>query len=295
MSDFDASPGGTPEPFDEAPSAAATQTLSPSVRRLIKQYGLDAAGIRGSGPGGRIRVADVMAVLGGRAAPQSEAEQEATGTHYAGAKPADGSVEASLSSVQTARSFARHHPATTFFECDMSRVETHRKRTSGHAAAAPITAYFAFALLRALADCGSREALERKDLAVIMPRPDGAARSVLLERPRELSFDAIGARLQDGKPDDTPDEAAWLIHHHGLTGSLLAMPTPLGERQQFSLGIGKTRRIVAIKNVDGTEAPRAVMQCYLSLSFHPDEVDLQQANRVLGRCVETLESWPLDA
>lgn len=294
MSDFDSSGGDAPEIHGDAARRDDAHSLSPAVRRLIKQYGLDAAAIQGSGPGGRIRVADVMAVLGGRAAAPSETDKEDTGTHYAAETPTGDSLEASLSSVQTARSFARHHPATTVFECDLTNVSAHRKRMSDNGQPPPATAYYAFALLRALADLGDGGAPESAELGVVMPAADGSAKTVLLERPLELSFDALGTRLRDGEPDESADEATWLIHHHGLTGSLVAMPTPLGERQQFSLGVGKTRRIVAIKSVGGAEAPRAVTQCYLSLSFHPDEIDLRQANRLLGRCVETLESWPVD-
>ena len=40
--------------------------MSPAVRRLVKQYDLDVTTIRGTGPAGRVRVTDVMAVLGNR-------------------------------------------------------------------------------------------------------------------------------------------------------------------------------------------------------------------------------------
>ena len=41
-------------------------TLSPAVRRLVRQFDLDITGIHGTGPSGRIRVGDVMGLLGGR-------------------------------------------------------------------------------------------------------------------------------------------------------------------------------------------------------------------------------------
>ena len=52
-----------------APADAATNssdTLSPAVRRLVRQFDLDITGIHGTGPSGRIRVSDVMGLLGGR-------------------------------------------------------------------------------------------------------------------------------------------------------------------------------------------------------------------------------------
>jgi pyruvate/2-oxoglutarate dehydrogenase complex dihydrolipoamide acyltransferase (E2) component len=41
-------------------------TLSPAVRRLVRQFDLDITGVQGSGPEGRIRVGDVMGLLTGR-------------------------------------------------------------------------------------------------------------------------------------------------------------------------------------------------------------------------------------
>ena len=65
----------SPAPSDDASrsnEAAITidpaDTLSPAVRRLVRQYDLDITGIHGTGPEGRIRVGDVISVLGPRAA-----------------------------------------------------------------------------------------------------------------------------------------------------------------------------------------------------------------------------------
>ena len=69
-------------------------TLSPAVRRLVRQYDLDITGIHGTGPAGRIRVGDVIGMLGGRdgAGRAGDARGEETvvearlaGTPYRGA------------------------------------------------------------------------------------------------------------------------------------------------------------------------------------------------------------------
>ena len=278
------------EDRDDAPS------LSPSVRRLVKQYDLDVSTIPGSGPAGRIRVADVMAMLGGSATtPTRGATDEGGAAAYTSESEPEDSLDASLSSVQTVRFFARHHPATTLFECDLTNVLAHQNRMRESGLRPTPTAYYAFALLRALTESGDdRETQGRGDLGVVIPRSDGGTATALLEKPLELSFEALNAQLLDPQTDEMAEEATWLIHHHGLGGSIAAMPTPLGERQQLSLGIGKPRRVVAIKSVSGVESPRAATQCYLSLSFHPDEFELHRANRLLARCVELLETWPTD-
>jgi pyruvate/2-oxoglutarate dehydrogenase complex dihydrolipoamide acyltransferase (E2) component len=41
------------------------------VRRLVRQYELDITGIHGTGPSGRIRVGDLMGLLGGRTEPNN--------------------------------------------------------------------------------------------------------------------------------------------------------------------------------------------------------------------------------
>ena len=53
-----------PASVEAAPSPS--DTLSPAVRRLVRQFDLDITGIHGTGPAGRIRVGDVMGLLGGR-------------------------------------------------------------------------------------------------------------------------------------------------------------------------------------------------------------------------------------
>jgi pyruvate/2-oxoglutarate dehydrogenase complex dihydrolipoamide acyltransferase (E2) component len=83
-----------------------------------------------------------------------------------------------------------------------------------------------------------------------------------------------------------------LIHHYGLSGSVLATPTPLGANHAASLGIGRVRREVVVKNVDGDEVPRITAVCYVTLTFRPERVALHRANRFLAQLVRVLEQWP---
>src|SRR5690606_36163405 len=54
----------TPQAQDA--SESRDDGLSPSVRRLVRQYDLDVTRIQGTGPQGRIRIADVVALIGTR-------------------------------------------------------------------------------------------------------------------------------------------------------------------------------------------------------------------------------------
>ncbi|WP_349369279.1 dihydrolipoamide acetyltransferase family protein [Salinarimonas sp.] len=67
----------SPAPPSPAPAPAAGRPrASPAARRLAEAQGVDLAGLRGSGPGGAIALADVESALSGPAAP---APRRATG------------------------------------------------------------------------------------------------------------------------------------------------------------------------------------------------------------------------
>src|SRR5256884_644748 len=59
----------------ERRGGAAAGELSPAVSRLLRERGLDAAAIRGTGPGGRVTVEDVL--RGGTAEPREPVAPEA--------------------------------------------------------------------------------------------------------------------------------------------------------------------------------------------------------------------------
>ncbi|MDS4068880.1 MAG: 2-oxoglutarate dehydrogenase complex dihydrolipoyllysine-residue succinyltransferase, partial [Candidatus Competibacter sp.] len=61
-----AAPAASPMPAVPATVAADSEGLSPAVRRLAAEHGLDIARIPGSGRGGRVTKADVLAFLEGR-------------------------------------------------------------------------------------------------------------------------------------------------------------------------------------------------------------------------------------
>ncbi len=74
----------------EAPPAAPAQgaALSPAVRRLVDEYGLDTAQIEGTGPDGRILKEDVLRYFEQQATPELEPEPAPAATQPAAAEPA---------------------------------------------------------------------------------------------------------------------------------------------------------------------------------------------------------------
>ena len=119
-----AAPARRPEPVaasDPAP-ARGTAALSPAVRRLLAERGLDASDVAGSGPGGRITVEDVL-----RADPAGTAA--AAPAAAAVAAPPEGVRRVPHTAVR--KRIAEHmvqsllHTAphvTTVFEADLTAV-----------------------------------------------------------------------------------------------------------------------------------------------------------------------------
>ncbi|HET6222535.1 MAG TPA: 2-oxoglutarate dehydrogenase complex dihydrolipoyllysine-residue succinyltransferase [Dongiaceae bacterium] len=90
----DAQPGAVePQPKEAPksapqPAAAAAQALSPAVRKLIEESGLDTAGIPASGKDGRLTKGDVLAVLEARGKTTIGAPPAAPASAPASAPPA---------------------------------------------------------------------------------------------------------------------------------------------------------------------------------------------------------------
>ncbi len=281
-------------------------TLSPAVRRLVRQYDLDITGIHGTGPAGRIRVGDVIGMLGGRtetsldrlvasspgvAVDDDEPEQAAIAPPPSAAAvpyPPPGASDAG----QPATSLT-----STVFECDLSKVIAHRKRARQSGNELSLTSYYVTACAEALKAvpevCSTGPA---GVLGVAVATTTGETRNVVIE----VSGDVTGALNEQlatidrtlRAPTARADETALWIHHYGPSGSLLAMPTPIAHGHAASLGIGALRRQIVLRMTDGEEAPRVAAVCYLSLSFLPGSVTLERANGFLARLVSTLEQWP---
>lgn len=88
----------TPEPADATSTATEAATgLSPAVRRIVAEHGLDVTALQGSGPGGRITKADALAAATEAAgAKRADQTKPTTGveTTATAAKPAVAGAEA---------------------------------------------------------------------------------------------------------------------------------------------------------------------------------------------------------
>jgi 2-oxoglutarate dehydrogenase E2 component (dihydrolipoamide succinyltransferase) len=296
-------------------SAAAAGQLSPAVRRLLAEHGLEPAAITASGPGGRITVEDV--VRAAQAAPAAARARTAAESAPAG----PGGTSRRVPHTAVRKRIAEHmvqsllHSAphvTSVFEADLSAVLRDRalRREDFARRGAPLTlsAYFvqaAVAAIRVVPEANSRwteTALEIYDsihigvatavegTGLVVPVLHDAQSRDLFDTARGL--DELVRRAREGKlsPADVRG-GTFTISNHGVSGSLLATPIIINQPQAAILGVGKLeKRPVVVE--EGDEQKIVVRpRCYVTLTLDHRVMDGHQANRFLQSFVESLNQW----
>ena len=291
-------------PSPEAPAAAAE--LTPAVRRLLAEHGLEASSIHGSGKGGRITVQDVEAHIAGRDGPPK-------------AGPAAGSSRRVPHSAMR-RSIAQHMVqsvavaphVTAVFEADLSAIVAHRETNRGafeaEGANLTYTAYFvraSVAALQAVPEVNSRwhddalELFEDCNIGVATALPQGGLIVPVIHRAQTLDLLATTKRLQDltqrarsgGLNPSDVQQGTFSISNHGVSGSLVASPIIIPQPQSAILGVGKMERRPVARERNGKEAVEVRAMCYVTLTIDHRALDGFQANAFLTRWVQEIERW----
>ena len=311
-----------------SPSAVQSETrapapaggLSPAVRRLLSERGLDPSAVRGSGRAGRITVEDVL-----RTAPGSAPERRRQAP--ASVAPPGAAADALSRSHRVPHTAVRKRIAdhmvqsllhtaphvTTVFEADMTAVLTDRARQRDEFArrGAPLTltAYFvqaAVAAIRAVPEANSRwtdTALEIYDsihvgvatavegVGLVVPVLHDADARDLFDTARGLDELVTRARAGNLSPADVRG-GTFTISNHGVSGSLLAAPIIINQPQAAILGVGKLeKRPVVVE--EGDEQKIVVRpRCYVTLTLDHRVMDGHQANHFLQVFVQKLSGWP---
>lgn len=257
---------------DETPDRIGDD-LSPSVRRLVRQYQLDVTGIHGSGPAGRIRVGDVMALVGGR-------DETATDQADRPTVRADDRVSAAALTSPAGL-------ATVVYECDVSRVLLHQKRAADAGTPVRLSRYFVAAAAKALAAVPEvNGGAEHIDMAV----SDAATGENFVRDAGRLSQGELDRALEATSEDTSAQPPpTFVLRLHA--GGVFAFPTAPRGDAFAALGVGKIKRVVAVKTVNGEDTPRITAQCYLGLSFVPERLEERCVNEFLGICVREIESY----
>jgi len=287
--------GATPLPQ----AAGRSAPPSPAVRRLLAERGLEAADVRGSGPGGRLTVDDVLGHDTGAA--RTTSATPATPAEPVGARVPHTAMRRRIAErmVESVRT-APH--VTTLFEADLGAVLAHRERHRAdfEARGAPLTltAYFlaaCVAALRAVPEANARwtdDALVMNEAMHIGVATALEDRGLVVPVVRDVqALDLFGiasalgglvarARADTLAPADVRG-GTFTISNHGVSGSLLAAPIIINPPQSAILGVGRLERRAVVVNEAGVERIVARPRCYITLTIDHRVMDGHRANRFL--------------
>jgi 2-oxoglutarate dehydrogenase E2 component (dihydrolipoamide succinyltransferase) len=283
-----------------------TLELSPAVRKLLKEHGLEAAQVTGTGKGGRITADDVTKFVESNKTPSTPRE-----------KSRDSDIPShKVKHSQMRRSIAQHMVqsvataphVTSVFDADLSAVVKHREANKDEfakrGAKLTYTAYFVKAsveALKAVPEVNSRwhdDALEIFDdinIGVATALGSGGLIVPVITKAQDLDLYGIAERLQDLTdrarnekldPKDVQD-GTFTISNHGVSGSLIAAPIIINQPQSAILGVGKRERGGVGKSDAAAEGDVKPM-CYVTLTIDHRVLDGFQANQFLTSWVEAL-------
>jgi 2-oxoisovalerate dehydrogenase E2 component (dihydrolipoyl transacylase) len=297
----------TPAPSSENGGTDRAR-LSPAVRKLAAEHGIDATALRGSGMGGRVTRDDVLAAVegGGAAAPAPTAPRAA---------PADGAREevVKLGSMRRAiaehmvRSLATSPHAWTLQEVDVTNLVRYREAEkegfrARHGAALtylPFVVQIVCDAIRQfpwLNSTWSDEGVVLKhyiNMGIAVSIPDGLIVPVLKDADQLGFTDLVSsindlvtrARSKQLKPDDVQG-GTFTLNNTGATGSVASQPII----NQPQAAILTTESIVKRPVVIGDGiAVRDMMN--LCLSFDHRIIDGMMAGQFLSTIKKRLEQW----
>jgi len=302
-------PAAVPAVASAQPAAVTgPQRLSPAVRRLIEEHGLDVSAIAGTGRDGRITKADVLARLEASASPVQTASAPAPGAPAPGNRTERREPMSRLRRRIAERLVEAQHTAailTTFNEIDMHAVialrARHKERFERrHGVRLGFMSFFARAAVQALErfpavnariDGGDIVYHDYCDIGVAVGSPRGLVVPIL-RNVEAMSFAEIesriaefGAKARDGTLSiDDMSGGTFTISNGGVFGSLLSTPI-LNPPQSGILGMHKTEDRPVV--VDGEVVVRPMM--YVALSYDHRIIDGREAVQFLVCVKEAIE------
>lgn len=296
-------------------AAMMARRLSPAVRRLLAERGLEASAVRGTGEGGRITVDDVLAHApsGGSAPKPAATEPVARQQPSPGARLLPHSSMRKRIAERMVESLLHTAPhVTTVFEVDMGAVLAHRARHraefESRGVSLTLTAYILAACvdgIREVPEVNSRwtdEALEIFDIVDIGVGTALEGKGLVVPVVRNLqTLDLFGIARQLGdlvaraREDKlTPADVrggTFTISNHGVSGSLVAAPIVINQPQSAILGVGKLEKRAVVLTENGEDRVVIRPRCYVTLTIDHRVMDGHRANRFMEVLARRLESW----
>ncbi len=309
------------KPAEQAPAAASNDDVTyvtPLVRRLAQQQGVDLKSVTGSGVGGRIRKEDVLkAAEAAKAAPVAAAPAASAPAAPAPVEvsPLRGTTQkmSRLRKVIAERAVASMQATaqlTTVVEVDVTKLSALRDRVKGDFqqktgdklsflpffAIAAVEALQAFPIINSTVEGDEivYPAHENVSIAVdterglLTPVVKDAGEKNIAQLAREIAD--LAARTRDNKLK--PDELAggtFTLTNTGSRGALFDTPIVFLP-QSAILGLGAVVKKPGVVSVDGKDAISVRSYVYLALSYDHRIIDGADAARFLGAVKARLEA-----
>ncbi|MDQ5862159.1 MAG: 2-oxoglutarate dehydrogenase, E2 component, dihydrolipoamide succinyltransferase [Actinomycetota bacterium] len=317
-------PAAPPAPAAEPAAGGESGYVTPLVRKLANQHGVDVASLSGTGVGGRIRKQDVLAAAEAKAAPAAAAPAKASA---APAGPAASSLRGTTQKAPRIRQVIARRmresldvstQLTQVHEVDMTKVAKLRLKAKNSFLAQngvklTFLPFIAKAVAEALKQHPKVNAAYDEDkqeityhnaehLAIAVDTDKGLLVPVISDA-GNLNLAGLAGKIADvaGRTRDGkigPDELSggtFSITNIGSVGALFDTPI-INQPQVGILGTGaivKRPVVVADENGDDSIAIRSMM--YLSLTYDHRLVDGADAGRFLQTLKARLEEGAFEA
>ncbi|MEU5843175.1 2-oxoglutarate dehydrogenase, E2 component, dihydrolipoamide succinyltransferase [Rhodococcus sp. NPDC047139] len=315
------------QPAESAPSSGSTPYVTPLVRKLASQHGVDLSTVKGTGVGGRIRKQDVLAAADGGKAAGAEQKTAAPAGPAPGVRPELAKLRGTTQKVnrirqitakKTLESLQTTAQLTQTFEVDVTKITQLRaqaKKAFAEREGVNLTflPFFAKAVVEALRahpnvnasyDESKKEityhAAEHLGIAVdteqglLSPVVHNAGDLSLAELARAIADIAERSRKGGLKPDELAG-GTFTITNIGSQGALFDTPI-LVPPQAAMLGTGAiVKRPVVVMDETGNESIGVRSMCYLPLTYDHRLIDGADAGRFLKTIKHRLEEGAFEA
>ena len=336
-----AAPTAPIDPFPNASTLAAAATgapvvatpavatgsayVTPIVRKLARDLGVDLATVSGTGVGGRVRREDVEAAAAAARAAAATPAPAAAPTVKAEAvrepSPLRGTTEKMSRLRQTiarrmVESLQTAAQLTTVIEVDVTKVAAVRARSKDaflakHGTKLTFLPFFVKAATEALAyhpkinaTINDKEVtyFDYEHVGIAVDTPRGLLVPVIKNAGEKdipgiaASINDLAARTRDSKigPDELSG-STFTVTNTGSGGALFDTPV-LNMPETAIMGVGTiVKRPVVMKGIDGADVIAIRSMVYLSLSYDHRLVDGADASRFLMDVKKRLEAGEFEA
>ena len=302
-------PAATTAPADE--SGDDVPTLSPAVRRLVLEHGVDPTKIKGSGKDGRLTKEDVLAAA--NAAPETAPAPGAAPAAVPAASGAPGRREERVKMTRMRQTIAKRLKSaqetaamlTTFNDVDMSAVIATRDKyresfEKKHGVRLGFMSFFTKAVALAAHDIPAVNARidgdeivyhDYLDVSIAVSAPNGLVVPIV-RNAESLSFAGIekaiadlGKRAKEGTLTmDDMTGGTFTISNGGVFGGLMSTPI-INPPQSAVLGLHRIEDRPVVRN--GEIVIRPMM--YIALSYDHRLIDGREAVTFLKTIKEAIE------